>query len=149
MSKEECEDYEASLKDFSILKFIVKRVTPNESKYVNMGITCKIERISSSTSFEVKEDLKIIQNHITYDNWDGRSPSNSINTFTVAQYLKRYSRGIFDFKNSLVDFKEDLVKLKSIKYKSKKLDSLIEKIKEEIKNTEEAVIFLNKYTINE
>ena len=144
-SKKECEDYELSLKDFLILKFIVSRVTPDENKYVNMGVVSKIERISSSTSFRVKKDLKIIQNHTTYDNWDGRPPINSINNFTVDQYLTRYSRQVLNFKDSLIDFKNDLIKLKAIKYESERLDKVINDLQKEIKHIEEAVIFLNQY----
>ena len=148
-SKKECEDYELSLKDFLILKFIVSRMTPNENKYVNMGVVSKIERISSSTSFRVTKDLKIIQYHTTYDNWDGRPPINSINNLTVDQYLTHYSRSVLNFKDSLIDCKDDLIKLKSIKYESEKLDKVINCLKKEIKDIEEAVTFLNRYNFND
>ena len=148
-SKKECEDYENSLKDFVTLKFIVSRITPDNNKYVNMGVISKITRIDSSESFEVTKDLKITQYYTTYDNWDGRPPSNSITTFTLNKYLNIYSRKVSKFKDSLSDVKKDLINLKSIKYKNEKLDSLIDDLKLEIKNIEESVVFLSKYIVEE
>jgi len=132
-TKRECEDYEASMKDYLTLKFIVTKLTPNKST----KDYCLI--------FRVKENLQIIIDHTTYDSWGARPPLREIKDISVNKYLEvYYKHPNIIFEDYLSHLLDDLVKLRGITYKNTLLVELIKQIEKEISSTDDAIIFINK-----